>query len=595
MSTIPERIEKLKKIMEKEGIYAYLIPTDDFHCSEYVSDYFKVREYFSGFTGSAGTLLVTMKEVLLWTDGRYFLQAEKELEGSGIKLMKSGEEGVDDIYGYLEKNMPEGGVLGFDGRTVTANAGKKLKKSAKNISYKKDLTKDIFLRPAFPKGKTENLPDSLTGMSAADKLGRIREELKKSGADGIFISKLDDIAYILNFRGSDVSYNPVALSYLYINDEKTRIFIADGKSDIAYHGIIEKPYEEVTGFLKKGQLGNKVMLDPDSVNYLHYRMIKKRAGVINAKSPSQMMKAVKNETEIKHLKDIYLKDSLALTRFIRYLCTTEDELTETGAAEKLFEYRKEIKEFKDLSFETISAYGKNGAIIHYEPSEDNPVRIEKKGMYMVDSGGQYEGGTTDVTRTVVMGELNDKEKEAFTLTAAGMLNILNSVFLKGTAGSQLDVLARGKMWKKGINYKHGTGHGVGYMLNVHEGPQSIRNKAGANECALEPGMLISDEPGVYRDGQFGVRTENILLVKEAFETEDGVFYGFENLTVVPIDHRGMDLKLLNDEEIKQYRDYQKKVYDTLKGYLSEDEAKWLYEYCGLCEECINKDSSLRSE
>ena len=583
MSEIRARIESLRGVMREEGISAYFIPTADFHGSEYVSDYFKVREFFSGFTGSAGSLLVTLEDALLWTDGRYFLQAEEELKDTGIKLMKMGEEGVKDVYQYIDENMPPRGVLGFDGRTVTVNEGKKLKKSAKKISYKKDLTKDIFKRPPFPKGGITNLPDELTGMSAADKLGRIREELKRKGADGIFISRLDDIAYILNIRGEDIPYNPVALAWLYITEDKARIFIGDGKADIAYPGILERPYEDITDFLKKGGAAGRVLVDFDSVNYLHYRLIKKNAGVIDEKSPSVMMKAVKNETEIRHLKEIFLKDSAALTRFIKFMTETEEELTETEAAKKLLAFRKETGEFKGPSFETISAFGKNAAVIHYEPSEERKVVIEKKGLYMVDSGGQYEGGTTDVTRTLVMGELSDEEREAFTLVAAGMLNVCSAVFLKGTTGHQLDILARQKLWSRGMDYKHGTGHGVGYMLNVHEGPVSIRSRADKRDCPLEPGMIVSDEPGVYRAGKFGVRTENILLVTEALKTEDGTFYRFENLTAVPIDHRGMDLNLLDEREKKIYMEYQEDVCKKLDSFLSEEEKSWLRDYTGLSE------------
>ena len=583
MSEIKERIGRLREAMEREGVYAYYIPTSDFHNSEYVGDYFKVREFFSGFTGSAGDLLVTLNRAFLWTDGRYFLQAEGELTGSGIELMKMGEEGVPDIYEFLKKNMPEGAVLGFDGRTVSAATGKRLKKNVSRVVYKKDLSEGIFIRPEFPSGAVENLPDEITGMSVMDKLGKLREEMKKKDANGLFISKLDDIAYILNIRGRDVKYNPVVMSFLYITDEKTYLFTGTQteKPDVAYHGIIIKPYDEVSDFLKSKKVYGRVMVDAESLGYLYFRLIKKRAEVIEAPLPSEKMKAVKNETEIRHLKEIYLKDSVALTRFIKYLTQTDEELTEISASDRLLSFRKSIPEFKDLSFETISAYGKNAAIIHYEPSEDNVTRLERKGMYMVDSGGQYTGGTTDVTRTVVMGELSEEEKKAFTLTAAGMLNILDSFFLKGTTGHQLDVLARLKMWKNGMNYRHGTGHGVGYMLNVHEGPHSIRNKATGKDCPLEPGMLVSDEPGVYIEGKFGVRTENILIVENAFKTGDGEFYRFENLTVVPIDHRGMDYRFLNDDEIRSYESYQKKVCEILKDELNEEEREWLYDYSGV--------------
>ena len=581
MNEIRERLRKLRERMKSEGVDAYYIPTSDFHFSEYVSDYFKVREYFSGFTGSAGELLVTADDAFLWTDGRYFIQAEKELEGSGIRLMKSGTDGVPDIFSFLEKNLSKKGVLGFDGRTVNAKLALKFKKIAKKLAYKKDLTSEIFKRPPFPSSPIESLPDDVTGKNAAEKLGAVREKLKEAGVSSIFISALDEIAYVLNIRGRDVQYNPVAMAYLYITDEKAYLLAGDGKSGIAYQGIIIRPYSDAESFLRSGSVRKKTALDLSTTGYLHYRLIKKRSKITEMSSPVRMMKAVKNDTEIKRLKDIYLKDSLALTRFIRWMGENGSGLSETKAAETLLGFRKRIPEFRDLSFETISAYGKNAAIIHYSPKEESCAIVENRGLYMVDSGGQYLGGTTDVTRTIAMGELTPKEKEAFTLVAAGMLEILNCVFLKGCMGYDIDILARNGLWKKGYDYRHGTGHGVGYMLNVHEGPCSIRMKALDTDVMLEPGMVISDEPGVYREGEFGVRTENILLVKKKNTTPDGEFYCFESLTKVPIDDRAMDKSLLSDMQRGYYESYQKEVYDALSPFMDEDERNWLKDYSGI--------------
>ncbi|MCR5650552.1 MAG: aminopeptidase P family protein [Lachnospiraceae bacterium] len=578
---IPKRIKKLRERMKKEGVSAYYIPTCDFHFSEYVSPYFRVREYFSGFTGSAGELLITDREAMLWTDGRYFIQAERELEGSGIKLMRSGAEGVPDIFTYLKDNMSKKSVLGFDGRTVDIKTAEKFKKCVVKLAYKEDLTSEIFERPPFPSSVIEDLTVEITGRDTAEKLGEIRQKLKETGASSIFISRLDDIAYILNIRGDDIPCNPVVLSYLFITDEKAYLFTGNGKADIAYQGIIIKPYSEIKGFLSSGTIGKKVCIEPSSTCYLHYKLIKKRAEIICKPSPVSMMKAVKNDTEISRLKDIYLKDSLALTRFIRWLGENGAGKSETEAAEKLREFRKEIPEFRGLSFETISAYGENAAIIHYSPKENDCAVIEEKGLYMVDSGGQYMGGTTDVTRTIVMGNITKDEREAFTLVAAGMLEILNCVFAKGCMGYELDILARKDLWKKGFEYRHGTGHGVGYMLSVHEGPCAIREKALEGDVPLEPGMIISDEPGVYREGRFGVRTENILLVKQEKSTEDGTFYSFESLTKVPIDDRGIDRELLSDRQREYYDNYQKEVYEALSPFLSSEEALWLKKYSGL--------------
>ena len=566
--------------MKKEGVSAYYIPTADFHFSEYVSDYFKVREFFSGFTGSAGELLVTDKEALLWTDGRYFLQAQKELEGSGIKLMRSGMEGVPDIYGYLKENMTGKRVLGFDGRTVDVDTAKKLKKAVGKIAYKKDLTSEIFSRPPFPASPIENLPADITGMDTVEKLGILRKKLDEAGVPAIFISRLDDIAYLLNIRGRDVSCNPVVMSYLFVTQEKAYLFTRDGKADVSYQGLIIRPYSDILDFLGSSSIGKKVSLDPSLTCFLHYRLIKKRAKIVDMSSPVRMMKAVKNDTEISRLKDICLKDSLALTRFIKWLGENGAGKSETEAADKLLEFRKKIPEFCDLSFETISAYKENAAVIHYSPKEECAV-IKDEGLYLVDSGGQYQGGTTDVTRTVVMGDITQEEKEAFTLVAAGMLEVKNCSFPKGSFGYQIDVLARRGLWEKGLDYRHGTGHGVGYMLNVHEGPCSIRNRASKQDVPLEPGMVISDEPGVYVDGRFGVRTENLLLVKEKDTTGDEAFYCFESLTKVPIDDRGMDLSLLDDRQRKYYEDHQRDVYESLSPFLDEEERKWLKSYAGI--------------
>ena len=582
MDTLANRIERLRKKMKKAGVDAYYIPTSDFHGSEYVSDHFKVREFFSGFTGSAGDLLITAKEALLWTDGRYFIQAEKELSGSGIKLMKSGEEGVPSVEQYL-KDLPERSVLGFDGRTVSAHLGKRLKKSipSHSVKYKTDLSEGIFERPPFPGGDIRVLPDELSGESSIDRIAGIRDKLKENSCEALFISRLDEIAYLFNIRSDDIRYTPVAMAYAYITLEKAYIFLNDEKAETGYPASLVKDYREVNAFLKSSAVSGRVMADLSSVSYLHYRLLKKRAKITDAVSPVVMMKAVKNPVEISHIRDVYHKDSLQLTRFIRHITTAESRETEMSAADMLLEYRKKTEEFNDLSFETISAYADNAAIIHYSPSAEHDREIEKRGMLMVDSGGQYDGGTTDVTRTIVLGELTEEEKRDFTEVACGMLRIMNAVFPKGTTGHCLDVLARERMWKRGVDYRHGTGHGVGYMLSVHEGPQSIRSRSLGKEEPLVPGMLVSDEPGIYREGKYGIRTENILLVEEDRKTDDGQFYRFFSLTQVPIDDRGMERSLMTSEETAMYESYQKSVYESLAPELDAGERKWLREYAGL--------------
>ncbi|MBQ7584598.1 MAG: aminopeptidase P family protein [Lachnospiraceae bacterium] len=583
ISPVSERLDRLRANMREAGVYAYYIPTSDFHASEYTSAYFKAREFFSGFTGSAGELLVTLDDALLWTDGRYFIQAERELHGSGITLMKSGEEGVDSLEDHLKKKLPQDAVLGFDGRTVTAAKARMLKKAlpSRKVMYKRDLSEGIYKRPPLPASDIEVIAEAVAGESSMERIARLRRELKANGLDAIFISRLEETAYLFNIRGGDIEYTPVPLSYSYITQEKAYIFLRDEKADTGYDAAIVMPYGEIYDFLKSSRVSGKILTDPGSISYRCYKLIKKRAHAEEKASPVQLMKAVKNETELSNIRDIYLKDSLCLTRFIRWISKEESEISEMQASEKLLSFRKTIQGFREPSFATIAAYGDNAAIIHYEPSAEHDRVIERKGLFMVDSGGQYTGGTTDVTRTVVMGELTDEEKEAFTMVACGMLRIRYAHFIKGTTGLNLDVLARERMWKKGMDYKHGTGHGVGYMLGVHEGPHSIRWKFLDTPPELLPGMLVSDEPGIYKEGRFGVRTENILLVAEDEKTEDGTFYRFENLTQVPIDDRGMDRSIMSSEELEMYEAYQREVMDALAPGLDKEEFEWLQEYCGM--------------
>lgn len=582
-SAVRERLDRLRGRMKETGVHAYFIPSSDFHSSEYTNDYFKVREYFSGFTGSAGDLLVTEREALLWTDGRYFIQAEKELSDTGIILMRSGEDGVDTLEQYIKKSFSRDDILGFDGRTVTVSRAKRLKMAVPShkIKYKTDLSEGIFIRPAFPMSGIRVLAEDISGESSIDRIAWLRSVLKNKGCDAIFISKPEETAYLFNIRADDIRHTPVAMSYSFITLERAYIFLKNRKSETGYPAAIVKPYDELNDFLKSRRIFGKVLIDINSVDYRSYRLIKKRARTVTGTSPVVMMKAVKNKTELSHIRDIYLKDSLALTRFIRWVVTSDTEKTETSVAEKLLDFRKQIPEFNDLSFATISAYKDNAAIVHYQPSVEHDRTIENRGMLLVDSGGQYTGGTTDVTRTIVMGELTKEEREAFTMAACGMLRMRYAVFIKGTTGVNLDILAREKMWKRGIDYKHGTGHGVGYMLGVHEGPQAIRLKGTSQTAELKPGMLISDEPGIYKRDRFGVRTENILVVKEDRDTEDGTFYRFDSLTMVPIDDKGMDRSIMSSEEVEMYEEYQREVIEALASRLDKDEVEWLRDYCGM--------------
>ncbi|MBO6137728.1 MAG: aminopeptidase P family protein [Lachnospiraceae bacterium] len=595
MSSAAERIEALREKMKQEGIDAYYINTADFHNSEYVSDYFKVREFFSGFTGSAGDLVVFANEAGLWTDGRYFGQAERELAGSGIKLFKLGEKDVPRPEAYIKDKLNASEVLGFDGRCITASYGKVLKKAAKEkkakICFKKDLSQGIFERPELKASKAEVLRESLSGESVGHKLERVRRKLAKAGADSLFLSKTDDIMWLFNIRGDDIPCNPVLLSYACITSDKSWLFVNNAsmsrelKVMCGRNNIVLLSYDSAADFLKKDRaLRGRVLIDEEQVSYSVYKLIKKKSEkVISAENPTTAMKAVKNECEIGHMRDIYLKDSLALTRFIREVSSSvgDKEWTEYSASEKLEKYRRKIPEFRSLSFDTIAAYGANAAMMHYKPSKENEVRLEKKGMLLVDSGGQYNGGTTDVTRTIVLGDITKEEKRAYTFTAIGMLKLLNTVFLKGCTGVNVDIQARGRLWREGIDYKCGTGHGVGYILNVHEGPHGIRWRSTKRDARLKEGMDVTNEPGVYREGKFGVRIENVMLVAADKKTEDGEFLRFENLTFVPIDDKGIDRSLMNSEELEQYLAFQQSVYKKLSPLMNNEEKKWLKKYAGI--------------
>ncbi|MCR4892886.1 MAG: aminopeptidase P family protein [Lachnospiraceae bacterium] len=595
---IRDRLQLLRKSMAEDAVTAYLIYTGDFHNSEYVNDYFKVREFFSGFTGSNGTLLVMTGEAGLWTDGRYFVQAERELEGSGITLYRSGEEKVPTIMEFLEEKLSEKDILAIDGRVVQASLGKKLKKIGKKkgfkLYYKKDYSEGIFVRPPFPVSKAELLSEELTGENVSTKINRVLEKTRKAGADAVFISKLDDIMWLFNIRGDDVDYNPVLMSYAYLSGDRKVLFLQkeavteELRAGMAASSVEIADYWEAEAFLSDREKDQGALLmDPCDSSYLFYKIAKKQGKVIFEDNPTAALKAVKNPVEISHMRDIYRKDSVALTKFIyRLLKEMEEEnpsieLTENGAADLLLHFRQQIPEFRGLSFSTISAYGANAAMMHYEPSAERPVDLKKEHLLLVDSGGQYFGGTTDVTRTIVLGPISEEERKAFTLTAVSMLHLLNAVFFYGCTGRNLDILARRRMWEQGMDYKCGTGHGIGYILNVHEGPQNIRWKAAENEAVLEEGMALSDEPGVYRKDEFGIRTENILLVQKAFHTEDGQFMKFENLTLVPIDDKGIDRTIMTDEEISQYLAYQTQVCEALSPYLTEEENHWLRTYAGI--------------
>lgn len=614
-----ENILLLREEMAKNNIDWYLVPTADFHNSEYVADYFKCREWLSGFTGSNGTLLVGKDVALLWTDGRYFVQAAGELRDTGITLMKMGEFGVPKIKEYLAKHMLPGETLGFDGRVCNADYINSISSAIgreMHLKYDKDLCDEIWKdRPAMSCSKAYVIGTEFTGESYINKIKKVRDKLEEYNCQYLFLSKLDDIMWLFNMRGDDVEYNPVVLSYACISLDDCYLFVQkEAVTDefelyCKINNIVLKDYNEVYSFLEESFREDKNFNTVDSVepnmsgdlfqlNYTVYSLLKGKTNIVHSVSPTTLLKAVKNATEIENMKEFFLLDSVAVCKFIFWLdCHRmqienayvgskyfKDErnniISEQDAADYLDELRSQIPGFKGLSFNTISAYQENAAMMHYSAGKDGGSLLKNEGFLLVDSGGQYVGATTDVTRTIALGEITDEQKKDFTLVCKGMLNLMNTRFIKGCTGRNLDIIARAPLWKYGMDYKCGTGHGVGCFLNVHEGPQAIRWRYNqeSTETVLEPGMTITDEPGVYKENKYGIRTENTLLVVEKEKTEDGEFLGFETLTYVPIDTRAIDLSYFNKEDFEQLRAYQSEVVQRISPYLEEDEKEWIKAY-----------------
>ena len=595
--SVVKRLNALKTLMKQKNIDYYLIPTGDYHGSEYVSEYFKVREYFSGFTGSNGTLLVGPLETCLWTDGRYFIQAEKELDGTGIFLRKIGEKDVPTIGEYLKENVKSGETIGFDGQVVTAAFGRKLEETLSDkgvsFSYEEDLAETLWIdRPSFIKNDILLSKDEigLYGKSAVNKLKEVREKMQEAKSTALILSKLDDIMWFFNIRGRDVECNPVSFSFAIVTMTEVCLFVGEQAINgellvkMQKDGVTLKPYHTFLSSLKTLNLGKKIWMCENSISYAVYKCFAQEDLYLHS-NPTETMKALKNETELQNIRDFYIKDSVAVTKFIYRMKKEREQIsqgkymTEYDAMLWMDELRKEIPGYLDKSFTTISAYGENAAMMHYEATEENCAELKDEGILLVDSGGQYLGATTDVTRTIAMGNVTEEMKIHFTKVAQGMLALANAKFMYGCTGRNLDILARMPLWEMGLDYKCGTGHGVGYILNVHEGPQNIRYRyvEGAREAVLEEGMLVTDEPGVYLQGKYGIRTENVLLVQKDFENEDGQFMKFEMLTFVPIDLELIDIKFM-DEKTKDYLNiYHRQVYEKISPYLTEEERIWLKE------------------
>ena len=578
---INKRIEEARKSMKKHKVDAYIVTSSDYHQSEYIGGYFQGREYLSGFTGSAGILVIFNDEACLWTDGRYHIQAENQLKGSEIKLFKQGNIGVPTYKEYIVSKLAENSKIGIDAKILLSSDVNEIlsKKNFKIVDF--DLLAEVWeKRPALAAEKIFILEDKYTGKSYKEKVKEIRASLKEKNVDYNIISSLDDIAWIYNFRGDDVQHNPVALSFTVISEKKANLYINENKLNKEAEKYFKDNKVEVKGYFEffediKKLKGN-ILVDFNKTSYAIYEAISKN-NLINAMNPSTYLKAHKNETEIANTKDIHVQDGVAIVKFMYWLKNNykKGNITEFSAEEKINSLREKIEGYIDLSFHTISAFGKNAAMMHYSAPEKNSTKIED-GVYLLDSGGTYLKGTTDITRTFFLGKVGKQEKIDNTLVLKGMLALSRAKFLFGATGTNLDILARQFLWNVGIDYKCGTGHGVGHILNVHEGPHGIRFQY--NPQRLEVGMIVTNEPGAYIEGSHGIRIENELLVKEACETEHGKFLEFETITYAPIDLDGIVKSLLTKEEKEQLNTYHKEVYEKLKPYLTKTEQAFLKEY-----------------
>ena len=601
MNPVNQRLEDLREVMRREHLAACIFPSTDPHQGEYIPDHWKGREFISGFNGSAGTAVVTLTSAALWTDSRYFIAAADQLKGTEYQLMKLKIEGTPTIAEWLGKECGAGAEVSIDGWCSSSNAVKELiadlrKEGGITVRTNLDPLKLIWRnRPVIPENPVELYPLKYAGESAKDKIARIREALRKRHADGMLMAALDDIAWTLNLRGTDVHCNPVFVSYLLISSKTVTLYINKVKLSpevLAYldaENIQLEDYEQVENGLKQ-YFEYNILLDPDEVNYRLYEVVRnkgkmndlQKTEIVEEESPVKRMKTVKNDTEIAGFRSAMLKDGIAMTKFLYWLSSyigkpEISELTEITIDEKLTSLRAEQPLYRDISFDTIAGYGTHAAIVHYEATPETDIPLQPKGMLLLDSGAQYLDGTTDITRTIALGPLTDLEKQIYTLVLKGHIQIELCKFPSGSSGTQIDILARKDMWREGLNYLHGTGHGVGTYLNVHEGPHQFRLEW--KPAPLVAGMTITDEPGIYLPDRCGARTENTLLIVPYKETEFGKFLQFESLTLCPIDKAPILIEMMTQEEIQWLNDYHQRVFDTLSPHLSAEESAWLREAC----------------
>lgn len=592
---VTERIAKLRSLMAERGIDAYIVPTADFHQSENAGEYFKCREFISGFDGSYGTVVIAKEDAGLWTDGRYWTQAERQIAGSGIRLFHMFEDGVPTMEEYLAATLPENGKIAFDGRVVSMEEGQDLEKAlaAKNIQfeYSLDLIGDVWGedRPAISGEPVFVLEEKYAGESVASKLSRVREVMKDNGATVHVIASLDDVAWLTNLRGNDIEFYPLIFSYALVTMDGMDLFIDEKKLNeaakalLAENNITIKPYNDIYEAIKEIPAGESVMIDPMKMNYALYNNIPKGVAKVEHQNPTILMKAMKNEIELKNIREAHIKDGIAVTKFMYWMKTNvgKMKITELSASAKLESLRKEQDGYIHDSFEPICAYKDHAAMMHYAPTPETDVDVLPEGLFLNDTGGGYYEGSTDITRTFVMGPISDELKTHFTAVVRAMMNLSRAKFLYGCYGFNLDVLARGPVWDLGIDFKCGTGHGVGYLSNIHEPPTGFRwqiVKSKNEHHKLEEGMVLTDEPGIYIEGSHGIRIENEMITHKAEKNEFGQFMNFETITFVPIDLDGIAPDEMTKFEREWLNNYHAQVYEKIGPHLNEEEREWLKEY-----------------
>ena len=586
---IKDRITALRDFMSQNDISAFIVPSTDPHSGEYVPAHWESRKWLSGFSGSAGTVVVTKDNAGLWTDSRYFIQAEEQLKGTGIQLFKDRLPETPSISEWLGSVLNKGEKVGIDGWVNSMQEAASLRKELQTYGLELTLVEDPFQyiwndRPTLPQTPVFIHGLEYAGVSCCEKINKIKEAIKSKGATSIILSALDEIAWTLNLRGDDVHCNPLFISYLIISEKKNTLYILKEKvteevrSYLKEHQVEIEDYKDFSKNLKAfSEKDEEVLQISPQANEALYTLASQHTHVIIAPSPVALMKAHKNPTEIAGFRKAMERDGVAMVKFLRWLkdAVKVGEETELSVDEKLYEFRAEQENFKGISFDTIAGYKEHAAIVHYEATPETSIPLKPEGMLLLDSGAQYLDGTTDITRTIVLGPLTEEEKKDYTLVLKGHLQLQNAQFPAGTCGTQLDVLARISMWKAGINYLHGTGHGVGQFLSVHEGPHQVRMNH--MPTLLEPGMTLTDEPGIYKAGRHGIRIENTLVIVPAQESEFGTFYKFEPLTLCPIDKEAILIDMLNDEELNWFNEYHQMVYNRLKPFLNEQEQAWLEE------------------